>query len=361
MICPKCGDPVGTTDTVCLNCNEQISRRSRINNNEGTTTAPPNQTKRFCNRCGMQIIGVGTCSGCSSRALNSTALDSAIDNFRTRFNLAGGESQSAVYERGKNIVPDCITPDQGEIPLRQYSVAILRSRLKFQRAEGRLQVTNKRILFRAKGISLPGKTLLEYEFNLGEISGIEARTDYKMSMLNLFIGLLFLAIGSGIATPILGIAALSGHIIFAYILGIAGIVPWFLLKNKSAIKIMSLGVSQAAATVMLTAGGFSTFFGGLTMLVVGVLIAVTLFLYMFVPNLVLSFKTKGASTSVDIRCKKSMGLLAIFGKSSGDQEFTGFDDVLPAQDAERAINEVNAMINDLNTVGDMAIKVWEQG
>ena len=59
------------------------------------------------------------------------------------------ENNTDFYERGKNIAPDCVALDDGEISVKQYNLALLRSRSKFTEAEGRLQITNKRVLFRA--------------------------------------------------------------------------------------------------------------------------------------------------------------------------------------------------------------------
>ena len=48
------------------------------------------------------------------------------------------------------------------------NLALLRTRLKFMKAEGRMMVTNRRVLFRAAGTSLTGNILQEHQFNLDE-------------------------------------------------------------------------------------------------------------------------------------------------------------------------------------------------
>jgi VIT1/CCC1 family predicted Fe2+/Mn2+ transporter len=87
-----------------------------------------------------------------------------------------------IYERGKKIVPDSIKPDEGEIPVKQYNIAILRNLFKFERSEGRMQITNKRMIFRAAGRSVGGRTTLQHEFAINEIAGIEAIRNYKFSL-----------------------------------------------------------------------------------------------------------------------------------------------------------------------------------
>ena len=81
------------------------------------------------------------------------------------------------------IVPDNLTLNEGrEVPIRQYDVAELRSRLKLERAEGRLQVTNKRLLFRATGRSVRGKTTLQHEFALDDMKGFEIPQELSVQL-----------------------------------------------------------------------------------------------------------------------------------------------------------------------------------
>ena len=41
-------------------------------------------------------------------------------------------------------------------------------------------------------------------------------------------------------------------------------------------------------------------------------------------------------------------------------EYTGFSEVLPWTDTDKAINEIGAMIDDLQTMGDYAIEKWKE-
>jgi hypothetical protein len=321
---------------------------------------------KYCNRCGAPLIDGQPCT-CSEN--NFGGDNTIIENIKNRFNLTGAASPNDVYERGIPIVPDCITPDEGEIPLRQYNAAILRSRLKFERAEGRLQITNKRVLFRAKGTSLPGKTLLQYEFVTGELSGLEARSDYKFSLLNFFIGNFFISVGMAVIALLLFIARESEAVlsIFGYLFGLAGFIPFFILKRKWMwVKLMSLGASNLGLMTVAGIGAFgeskdTVVFGVILLVLCTILTIVALFLYMFVPNLVITFKTKGAIPSVDIRAKRRNGILAAVGlMRESEQDFTGFDECLPSTDTITAINEISAIINDLNTLGDMAIDKWKK-
>lgn len=58
------------------------------------------------------------------------------------------------------IVPQVIVPCQGETGVKQYHCTHLKSRLFGLKAEGVLQVTNKRTIFRASGKSITGNSII---------------------------------------------------------------------------------------------------------------------------------------------------------------------------------------------------------
>ncbi|MCL2834735.1 MAG: hypothetical protein FWD78_16310 [Treponema sp.] len=121
---------------------------------------------------------------------------SAVNFFRSMKNRMGigspERNATDTYERGMKIVPACIKAIKNEIPVKQYNIAVLRNLLRFERAEGRLQLTNKRVIFRAAGRAAGGKTTLQHEFAIKEIAGIEARTNYRFSPLYLFFAVIII-------------------------------------------------------------------------------------------------------------------------------------------------------------------------
>ena len=72
----------------------------------------------------------------------------------------------------------------------------------------------------------------------------------------------------------------------------------------------------------------------------------------FVPSLIFSVKTKSASDAVQVRRR----VWGVFNKHP--QEYSGFSDVLPWEDTEKVAGELGAIINDLQTMGDMAVDKW---
>ena len=124
---------------------------------------------------------------------SSKFLISFLESMKNRMGLDDPKrNASDRYERGQQIVPDSIKPNEGEVPVKQYVIAVLRNLLRFERAEGRLQVTNKRVIFRAAGTSLRGRTTLHQEYAIDEIAGIEARNNYKFNFLYFIFSLLIL-------------------------------------------------------------------------------------------------------------------------------------------------------------------------
>jgi hypothetical protein len=309
------------------------------------------------------------------------------------------------YERGMLVVPDCVAPNEGEVPVKQYNVATMYGT--FVSAEGRLQVTNKRVLFRATGRAVLGRTTLHNEFAIDEIAGFEAARRNKFHFSLLVFGLLIAYIGAVVSVTITSFAipdewterepteiheqyqAPTGewrtrtrtemqertrfqhtpepmaflmsdaHLerlgfagILGFLIGVGGIVPFFMIKRKFLLKLLFLGGSFGGFAVLAASGSWAMLF----LLVTGLLLAVCLFLCALTPQLVLSVKNKGAMPTVDIRNSSDPGFLAsMIGLRGSD---AGFAQVEPAAETENAIREIGAIINDIQKLGDYGINKW---
>ena len=295
-----------------------------------------------------------------------------FESMKNRMGIGSPELNAGnPYEEGMQIVPDCVSANEGEIPIRQYRVAKLRSRvlgIPYATAIGRIQVTNKRVIFRAPGKSIGGRTTLHHEFAIEELAGLEARREYVFNAFDLFLGFLFFAIGAAIGLRIVaGIYSDSPYLGFfiSLLLGAAGCVPFFLMKKHWLLKLLCLGVG------MMAMGGLGVFLfsmrhwitgGGILGVILIIFSLAELVCVVFAlifqsvrPNMVLVLKTAFASEAVDIRRRK------ITLRSSAREEHTGFLEVYPETDTERCIREVNAMINDLRKYGDSIVAKWKQG
>ena len=298
-----------------------------------------------------------------------------FNGMKNKLGFGTPESNSTgVYERNLKIVPECIDTNENEVPVKQYNIALLRSRMRFMRAEGRLQVTNKRVIFRASGRSLTGKTTQQQEFELDHIRGIEMRKDYRFSLLNFFLAAV-------VASPVTYLAFalvqsmgrpkfLMGLVVF--LLGLAAIIPFFTLYKKFWLKLITSAFSvtlfgayyQVASMYGRYYRGGVGFFGGLALvlaILTGLCAVISWMMVCWLPNLIIAVKTEGTVTTsgaVLIRRKPSF-LECLFRRVNGGEEYSGFAEVMPWVDTDVAIDELGAMIDDLQKLGDYGVQKWK--
>lgn len=285
-------------------------------------------------------------------------------------------SNHELYERGRLVTPDCVSLDEGEIPVKQYKVGILRSRMRFQRSEGRLQITNKRVLFRASGYAPGGKTIYQHAFSLDKIDGIEIRKDRRLRVPDLILVLLFGGLGTAIASAIGSLieaffddAVLAGILILLFALvGAAGSVMYFFNKpNNFFKKLIVTGVGQTCA-MALTGACFAGAMNdiasvllyplgvlcGIVTLGITILYYISAFLFVIKPNLMIEIKTSSGSPGIQIKHRE---MSFIWHKC---EEFSGFTEILPWEDTDLAIKEVATIIDDIKTLGDMGVEKWKE-
>lgn len=271
---------------------------------------------------------------------------------------AAEEAMSApggAYERHQPIVDQCIVPTEEEIPVRQYDIAVLRTIFPYKRAEGRLQVTNKRVIFRATGKSWLGTHFLENEFALSEIGGIELKKDHKINFWFLLLGAL---LGGVVMYPgyiFFNWLAYNNHRFFLFVftlLAVAGGAALCVFKKKLYwLKMSIFGIAAVGFLWLYTYGENMLWMA----LYIAACVAVTIFLILFMitEDLIIKIKVSGASDVMEIRRQKKS--LFFFVK----EEYTGFSEVLPWKDAEIASRELGALINDVKLYGDAGIHKWQ--
>lgn len=326
---------------------------------------------RYCRFCGL-LIEDGkecTCGGEPNSKKQDGATTSDMKNkFKENMGIPNEKGRAESYERGKKIVPDCIISNEGEVPIRQYDVAVFRSIMKGAFAEGKLQVTNQRVLFRASGFSLLGPNKMQYEFAIDEIAGIEIRNDYRLGIFHLFVSGIavsyFTSAANGIFNKIAGVSSfLSG--ILALVLFLWAMMFFVSVKRKQFFKLFFNSIAAGALSVHALTTKFMiipVFSGNISSFIEGICLVVLLInviMIAFVPNLVLEIKTKGANSSIEIRRKESNGILA-FMFNMPKKEYTGYSDVMPGKDIEKARKELGALINDVNMLGDEAVEKWKE-
>ena len=400
------------------------------------------------------------------------------------------------YESGMKIVPECISANENEIPVKQYNVAVLRNIFKFERAEGRIQVTNKRVIFRAAGRSVGGRTTVQHEYAINEIAGIEARNNFKFSFMYFLFAIFIIVLSfyviyrpsiTGIISPLnshsyrvsrimnpnhlekyyqderiavsqkrqaeLNLSEARQRVRAAYeaeekagmdvrngiqrtrrvqsgtnwwgepqyttetyrdrsaqglreaqnqlntaigererfqaaewdadekftaaeenearmikkmisavntwkvlmtiwgiILGIGGLLFFFILNKKFGLKLFLLMVSIFGFALSLAASESVIFYFFIGLSVITALVCV--FLFCFRPNFVMSIKNKSGTVEGPVDIRRN----TIFTRNN--EKGTGFDEVIPTEEAERAVREIGALIGDIQKLGDLGLEKW---
>lgn len=338
----------------------------------------------FCRFCGKELVNgqcdcyefqasignVAGCAGTSSRyqqpyqkskdpflvqsfKLNFSSVSSFLSSIRDQSGMSEPDlDTNDPYEHNVPIVPDCVQAEDNEIVVKQYNIARLRTRLKLMKAEGRMMVTNRRVLFRASGTSLTGNILQEHQFNLDEIAGIEMHKDYKFSLLSFFGCILLMSLASFLTYMIFSSTSSGGAIAVSIILGILGLIPTFIVYKHFWVKLLCAIVGYVSFFVGMTVSENIIFL--ILLIVADIIVLIDLIIVCFVPNLVIKIKTKGATGAIVICSKKAMSR-----KKTGDY-YSDFAEVMPWDDTIMAMNELGTMINDLQKLGDYAIEKWSR-
>lgn len=264
----------------------------------------------------------------------------------------GSRIGDAVYENNLLVVDQCIVPTEQEIPIRQYNIARLSTPL-WKKAYGRLQVTNKRLVFRSTGRSLAGPVMIENEFSLEELGGIEIKTDYRFNVLTFALsglGILFLSAIYALFSSLflkwsVKAMTMAPSVIFAIltILCVAALCVilrrGYLFKsaamNACGISLLMIAVTKSAKLAMVLA-------------VIAFIAAVIMWIYSgIVDDLHILIKAKGAVGTMEI------------GRKLRADERSGFSIVRPWKDTEIAIREIGALLDDVKRFGDAGIDKWK--
>lgn len=284
-------------------------------------------------------------------------------SYKTATGISNSESRGRnTYERDVPIVPDCVREEENEYVVKQYNLAIMRSPLSFMKSEGRLMVTNRRLLFRAAGTGLTGRLLQEHQFTLDEIGGIEIHRDNIFSFLKLFLSILAIMLVSGFPLGIVSGLRSQTPGILLFILGVMGILPslfvykhFFLKLLFSAFSLSCFMTSRALSEIGSFYGRTGFDIGGLISSIMAficfLLVIFNLIVVCIVPNLVFKVKTKGAGEALTIASRQSL-------RKTMQGSYSAFSEVRPWEDTDLAINELGTMIEDLQKHGDYALDKW---
>ena len=298
--------------------------------------------------------------------------------------VEAAEIPAGAQEDSMLIVPGYVAPIADEVPIRQYNIATLRNLFRINRGAGYLQVTNKRIIYRSDGRSIGGGALVHHEFNIDEISGLEAVSIHRFSFTHLVIGLMTIGLGAALMMMITlafsnwfsavpGQAALSTiratmewtfydffagreqdinqiSLLVGLVIGFGGITLFFVLRRMFWFKLVMLGLGLGGFTAVALTGNVYAYI----LLMVSVLMNILgLVLFSVVPDLVIAVRSCGNRLSL-VRARRS--LAAIFQGHSAAS--AGYAEVAPTAETEAAIQELGAIIADINSLGEAGVERW---
>lgn len=308
----------------------------------------------YCVKCGRKLPNGAICS-CrirrESRQEGGRSGQSGV-SFQNilRLNDPDYDRNTDYYEREKQIVPDLVAPCENEIPIKQYHVVNIRSRLQGLWAEGRIMVTNKRLLFRASGRSFIGRTKIEQEYELDEISGVNISHGVRFSLFDFFNSfllatfcgtLVFLLLGKEPAW-LLPLLLTAGCVAGLYFLG-RKCHHWKLVLS-------TVGAMSALKLMLWAQIGHHTILTGLFTVTIIVLFAAAL-IFLFMSGM-------KPVVSLAIMCKAGTDV-AIGYQSMQHFRLQTAQELLPTAETETAIREVGAIINDIQRLGDYGIEKWK--
>lgn len=360
--CTQCGRPLAEGE-ICqcqMNYKENNGAGNQANTNAGpNTNNTGNYTENYAGNTANNSYQGTTQDGAyrpynGGQGYGGTAQEgikiSTEDWVPIRKLLGFGESDyndvEGCFERGKQIVPELVAPGEGEIPVKQYHVCNARARGRGLWQEGRIQVTNKRVLFRLSGRTWIGRAMQHAEFDINEIAGVSISNGVRFALWDFMIGLIISLIAAGIGQVFGALPA-----VLVFILGIALMVPFFIIKKKFLIKALILAAS--AGMLMSNVGkclaawkfGFVKF-GTFLTVVTMILFFIALFLYALKPALSIQVMTKCASASPIYIWHRQSVVSAI--------------EILPGEDADEATEELGSLIHDIQSMGMAGVSKWRE-
>jgi len=260
-----------------------------------------------------------------------------------------------------------VVPAEGESTVRTYHCTYYREKSLGLKSGGFLGITNKRVIFQAAGDTPSGRSLIQSEVPIADVSGINS---FKGTYFNFFsfLGAVLLALLVMSIIPVL-LGALSYVLesytffkIIGWLLAIGAFIGSFFLSVKAvwrtAVVVVSAGalLSLAGIELMDVVSALFGGGGGGFWILIPILVAL---IYMFMcaawyarrPTFSLEINSSGGS-STPIRISNAGGFLNMSALNTPN--------ALPGRDAEKMLHEIGALITDIQTLGDYGIAKWKQ-
>jgi hypothetical protein len=274
-----------------------------------------------------------------------------------------------------------LTPADNEIEVKSYHCTSFKSFLLNLKAEGYLVVTNKRVIFHASGMSISGKSILQSEVPIEDVSGLNLYKGSYLSFMHILGAFIFasviMAIMNGLALGMVQVMYQNatdlqsievGTQILYWILALGFLGGSFVFKRTSIFRPAFVAISASFFTLLGGASLLTSFAssflssgqatGDYFILFLGFLVGIyalfCVFWYARRPTMSLSVGSKGgSSTPIAISGISGFGILNTSASKALSAE--------PAEDAESLLKELGALIMDIQVLGDLGINQWQSG
>ena len=144
---------------------------------------------------------------------------------------------------------------------------------------------------------------------------------------------------------------------FSVLFGLAGLGTFFLVKKKFFLKWLLCEITALLSYLSSSFSDTEVFWLVIACIFL-VFTLISIFLHCFCPDMQFLVDTTSGTPAMIISRERGKGLFGRFGHEA--QVATGYREVLPAEDTEKAIRELNSIISDLQTMGDLAVEKWKQ-
>ncbi len=291
-------------------------------------------------------------------------------------------------QRKKDLLTEKITPAEGEVSVRTYYCTYYLSRLLGLEAWGYLGVTNKRVIFQALGTSNAGSSVIQSELPIADVSGISSYKGTFFSFGHLATAFAAAWIAASVVfifTALFGIALIgliirasntlesgaNSYIVLEAVGWIMGVLAFLGSVSRVRHSIWK-SILAAISAVGFSVGGGGSLLGGFVSLLfsqnenANILAGLSFFFALLMsiytlfcmvwysrrPTFSLAISSKGGSdTPISISGASGLGLFNVTAGKALTAE--------PAADVELMLQELGAVILDVQMLGDMGINKWK--
>lgn len=257
------------------------------------------------------------------------------------------------------ILNNRIVACEGEMVVRTYKCGVYKSLFLGTKADGVVEVTNRRILFQARDSADENRNTLYSEIPISEVSGLRLFKGFSFSFITFLAGLFASGLFMSIMTPfLLALTPRSSDSGFLkLVLWVIAIGASYLAFQNRVKPVRALMFNLLAIAVFALLGQLAIMGGnGALPLLAGFLLSgfQLYLLFRLARRNTIDFHLFSRSTQPSP--------VAISGFSAFDARISEITRTMtsfaPGEDATRMMNELGAVIFDIQSMGDFGIEKW---